>query len=176
MKHIIFCLGMMLATSLAHARELIVTVNGKELRLQATALNRVITAKDRQADNRQSAVSCSLLFHSLLAAGDIEAASQLTSDPAKTREMWSGYRERLGDAEFRKTMEEYFTSKTVIPSEIVHGNTHMLIVQPPDEPAGAQMYQREKEGFVRMEGMASDEAKVLGKIFGMIKSGSVKLQ
>jgi len=176
MKPLIFCLGMLLATSLAHATELTVTVNGKELRLQTTALNREITVKDRQAGDRHSAVGCSLLYHSLLAAGDIEKASHLTSDPAKSREIWTGYRERLGDDDFRKTMEEYFTSNTVIQAEIVHGSTHMLIVQPPNDPAGAQMYRREKNGFVRLEGMASDEAKTLGKVFGMIRSGAVKLQ
>jgi len=175
MKQIIFCLGMLLATSLAQARELVVTVNGTQVRLQATVLNREITTKDRQAKDRQSAVGCSLHFHGLLAAGDIDQASRLTSDPAKSREMWTSYRERLGKADFKKTMEEYFTSKTIIQTELVHGNTHMLVVQPPDEPAGAQMYRKEKEGFVRVEGMASDEAKALGKVFGMIRNGAVKL-
>jgi len=117
-----------------------------------------------------------LLFHSLLATGDINQASRLTTYPAKTSEMWTSYRERLGDADFKKTMEGYFTGKTVIQAEIIHGSMHMLIVQPPGEPAGAQMYRKVKDGFVRVEGMASDEAKTLGKVFGMIRSGNVKLQ
>jgi hypothetical protein len=176
MKQIIFSLAMLLTTSLAHARELTVTVNGAQVRLQTTTLNRELTAKDKQAGDRQSAVGCSLLFHGLLATGDIDQASRLTSDPAKAGEMWTSYRERLGDAEFKKMMEEYFTTKTVIQAELVHGNTHMLIVQPPNDPAGAQMYRQENGGFVRLEGMASDEAKTLGKVFGMIRSGTVKLQ
>ncbi len=134
-----------------------------------------VTAKAREAGDRLSAVGCSLLYHGLLATGDIEKASRLTSDPAKTKEMWTSYQERLGDADFRKTMEEYFTTKTVIQSEIIHGSMRMLLVQPKGEPAGAQMYRKANEGFVRMEGMDSDEAKVLGKVFGMIRSGAVKL-
>jgi len=176
MKQIIFCLGMMLATTLAHAGEMVVTINGKEIRLYATVLNREITAKDLREGDRLSAIGCSLLYHGLLAANEIDKASQLTTDPSKTREMLTQYRERLGDADFRKTMEEYFTGKTVIQSEIVYGSMHMIIVQPPGEPAGAQMYRKEKESFVRVEGMASDEAKTLGKVFGMIRSGALKLQ
>jgi hypothetical protein len=175
-KQIVFCLGMLLATSLAHARELIVTVNGKEVRLKTTIMNREIGVKDRNSGDRQSAVGCSLLFHSLLAANDIEKASRLTTDPRKTAEMWTHYRERVGGEEFRKSMVEYFTGKYVIVAEIVKDATHMLVVQPPGERAGAQMYLEQKDGFVRVDPPVSEDAKVLGKVLTMIQDGTVKLQ
>lgn len=93
-----------------------------------------------------------------------------------TQNIWTQCRERLGVDEFRQTLGEYFTAKNVVVAEIVKGSTHMLVVQPPDDRAGSQMYLNRNGTFVYPSAPTTDDANVLGKVLTMIQGGALKLE
>lgn len=176
MKMLAFCLGTLLISVTGYARDLVVPISGHDHKIKITTMHREITPGDRQTGSQTSALGCSLLFYSHLAANDIEKASLLSTDPKATQNIWTQYRERLGVDEFRQTMGEYFTVKNVVVAEIVKGATHMLVVQPPDDRAGAQMYLNRDGTFVYLSAPTTDDAKVLGKVLTMIQDGALKLE
>lgn len=174
MRMMAFCMGMLLVTATGYAKEMMVSVKGQDHKINITSMKREITPQDRQAGSQTSALGCSLLFYSHLAANDIEKASQLSTDPKSVLDMWTQYRERLGADEFKKFMDEYFTAKNVIVAEIVKGTTHMLVVQPPDEKAAAQLYLNRDGTFMLLGTPTMDDAKVLLKVLTMIQDGTLK--
>lgn len=164
----------LLLSALAHAGELIVNVGGKDATIQSRVLDREIGEKDRNAGSQASPLDCSLLYYSLLAKGDIEAAAKLATDPAAATSEWNQYRERLGAADFRKEMAAYFTAKNRVIAALTHGDETMLLVKTPDYTAG-QMY-RLKDGkyFVVSGRRFSEASKVLGKALNLINEGKLK--
>ena len=109
MKQLSLMIGMLLMSSLAQAKDLVVSVGGKDVTVKYNVLNREISEKDRDKGGQNSAAECSILFYSLLAKGDITGASQLAMDPAASAQEWGQYQERLGADDFKKEMAAYFT-------------------------------------------------------------------
>ena len=71
MKLFALTIGVLVMSSLAQAKDLVVDMGGKDVPVQYRALDREITGKDRNAGNQGSAVECSFLYFSLLAKDDI---------------------------------------------------------------------------------------------------------
>lgn len=175
MKSYLLLIGMLLISSLAQATDLIVNVDGKDTAVQYRVLEREISERDRNTGSQNGALECSLLYYSLLAKGEIRAASQLATDSAAVGDMWRQYRERLGASDFQKEMTAYFTSKNRVVAEIVFADEVMLLVKTPDYTAG-QIYRRKDGKYFVVAGRPMSEAsRVLGKVLNMIKEGKIKL-
>jgi len=175
MKAFALTFGMLLLSSLAPAKDLLVNAGGKDMTVQYSVVNREISEKDRGRGSQNSAIECSILYYSLLAQGDIEGASQLATEPAAAVELWTQYRERLGADDFRKEMAAYFTSKNTVLAEFLLTDEIMLVVKTPDYTAG-QIYQKKNGKYVVVAGKHLSEAsKTLGKALTLFKEGKVRL-
>ncbi len=167
-------IAFVLIASMAFAGDITIKVGGKDVVLKHTSINHEIKKSDIDKGGWDSAVECSFLFYSLLAKGDIQEASTLATDPTKTADIWTNYRERLGMDDFKKEMQGYFTSGNVILAELVLGEDTMLVIKTEDGTIG-QLYQK-KDAKYFMTGMPfSDAAKTLGKVLTMIQDGKIKL-
>jgi hypothetical protein len=174
MKIIISSIAFVLIASIVFAGDLKVKVDNKNVVLKKISINHEIKKTDRDKGGRNSALDCSLLYYSLLAKDDIQAASKLEADPVKAADKWSKYKERIGKDDFKKIMEDYFTSGNVILAELVLGEDSILVLKTEDGIAG-QFY-RKKDGKYFVIGMPfSDTADTLGKVLTMIQDGEVKL-
>lgn len=168
-------IGVMLFSSLAQAKELIVNSGGKDVAITYRTLNREIGEKDRGAGSQNSALECSFLYHGLLAQGDLQGASKLTTDPAAAVGQWANYQERLGADDFKKEMADYFTSKNTVLAELFLGEDAMLVVKTPEYIAG-QLYQKRNGKYIVFSGRpSSDSFKALGKALTQIQEGKIKL-
>lgn len=175
MKQLSLMIGMLLMSSLAQAKDLVISVGGKDVTVRYNLLNREITEKDRDKGSQNSSMECSFLYYSLLAKGDITGASQLAADPAAVAQEWGQYQERLGgSADFKKEMAAYFTSKNTIVAELLLAEETMLVVKTPDYTAG-QFYHKKNGKYVVSGKPFSDAVKTLGKVLTMINEGKVKL-
>ncbi len=155
------------------ARDLVVQSGGKDIAIKYQPLGREITAADRKAGNQASALGCSFLLYDLLARGDIAAAARLSGNPQAASATWTRYRDRLGDAGFRKEMSAYFTSKNVVVAELALEDERMLLVQTPNYLA-SQFYHKAGDKFTATEMPTTEAAKTLGKAFGLIREGKLK--
>lgn len=178
MNHIIWLAGLALTVRMACAEDIRIPVDGKDMYISFTVLNHEITLKDKDSTSQKNAVGCSFLFHKFLAENEVEKACVFTTDFGNSLEKWTNYQKRIGEKNFKKIMEEYFTAKYVILAELVKGTAHMLVVQPPDgiESAAAQMYVKKGNKFVLDEAMDSGDAKELLKLLPMIQDGILKLK
>jgi hypothetical protein len=174
MNSIIYIVGFVLMASVVSAGDLKVRIGDKDITLKNTSINREITAKDKGKGGQNSAMECSFLFYSLIAKGDIQGASKLTTDPVKAEEKWTSYRQRVGEEDFNKEMGSYFTSKNILVAELAVGNDVMLVVKTADGQIG-QLYQKKGEKYFLTEMPFSDSAKTLGKVLAMIREGKIKL-
>lgn len=168
-------IGLQMISSMALASELTVNLDGKDTVVQYRNVERQISEQDRNTGNQNGSLDCSLLYYSLLAKGDIHAASQLTTDAAAAAETWQQYRERLGAADFQNEMAAYFTSRNRFVAEVAFADEVMLLVKTPDRMLG-QIY-RHKDGkyFIVAGRPMSDASRVLGKVLNMINDGRIKL-
>ncbi len=175
MRQIAFCLAIVLmvfGAAMAQAAEMVVTVDGKQVRMDRVTINHEITVTDRNKGNQSSAMACSFLIYDLLAKGDIQGAAAFSTDPAKAADKWARYRTRIGEEAFNSTMKEYFTSKNVAMAELFINEDIMLVVRT-EHGALAQFYQKKDGKYL----MTNDPAagKTLGAILSMIREGKIKL-
>lgn len=175
MKSYLLLIGILLLSSLAQAADVTVNVGGKDATVQYRVIDREITEKDRNTGSQSSALDCSMQYYSLLARSDVKAAAQLTTDPAAATEMWTQYQKRLGAADFKKEMADYFTSRNRFIAEFVFADEAMLIIKTADD-TGAQLYRLNSGKYFVITGRPFSEAsRVLGKTLNMIKEGKIKL-
>jgi hypothetical protein len=170
MKRIALCSVMVLASAVAQAKELIVTVDGKEVKIDCTTINREIKAADKDKGSQAGAMTCSFMIYSLLAKNDIPGAAKLSIDPVKMTEKWTKYRDAVGVETFQKDMAAYFTSKNVVLAELVLDEETLLVVKTEDGPVG-QFYRIKDKKFL----MADKPPKTLGEVLNMIREGKIKL-
>ena len=175
MKSHLLVAATLLTSSLAQATDMTINVGGKDNVVQYRVVEREISEKDRNTGSQSSTVECSLLYYSLLAKGDINAASQIATDPSAATEMWTQYQARLGAADFKKEMAAYFVSKNRVIAEFVFADETMLVVKTPDFTAG-QIYRLKGGKYFVVTGRPLSEAsRVLGKALNMINEGKLKL-
>ncbi len=82
---------------------------------------RVVTAAE------ESAQPVAWRILRLLAAGDIEAAAQLSNEPARRREVLADYQGRVGEKEFRRVFDQYLSPNNHVVTELAIGS-HRLII------------------------------------------------
>jgi hypothetical protein len=95
-----------------------------------------------------------------LAAGDIEAGAALSNAPERRAEVLRDYRDRIGDAEFRRIFTEY--ASRPIAREIAIGDRR-LVMWDLDGPLGAQYFVRAGERFV-LDDVPSEERSDLRRV------------
>lgn len=156
------------------ADDLTVNAGGRDVVVQVRALGRDIVPGDRDTGGQQGPVECSLLYYSLLAKGDIAAASRLATDPAAAAETWQQYRERLGATAFEKEMAAYFTSRNRIVGEAAYGDEVMLLVKTSEYMAGQIYRRRDGKAYVVTGRPLSDASRILGKVLGLANEGKLK--
>jgi hypothetical protein len=172
MPHIILYLSILLVSIMTPAKELKVSVDGKEVKLACTVLNHEITEADKGLGNQTAALNASFLFYGTLAKGDIPGAAKLSVDPVKTVAKWTKYKDRAGADIFKQDMLAYFTSKNMVLAELVLGEDIMLVVKTEDYTAG-QFYQKKDGKYLMTDTPASA---VLGKVLTMIQEGTLTLK
>jgi len=163
---------MILAFSTAQAKELVVTLNGNEVKINYSMINHEIKEADKGKGDQASAMTCSFLVYKHLANGDIQGMAKLSAEPAKSLDKWTKYRERVGVEYFNKIMSDYFTSRNIVLAELVLAEETMLIIKTDDGLAG-QFYQK-RDGKYLMIDMPK-AGKTFGRILGMIKEDKLTL-
>ena len=174
MKILISSIAFILIASMAFADDLTVKVDDKDVVLKRTSINHEIMPVDKSRGSQNSPMECTFLFYSLLAKGDIQGASKLSLDPAKTLEKWTNYMERIGGNDFRKGIEDYYASNNIVLAELLLGDDTMLLIKSTDAITG-QFYKKKDGKYFRSEMSSSDNLIILGKVLTMIQEGKVKL-
>jgi hypothetical protein len=172
MKQIALCSAMALACAVVQAKELVVTVDGKEVKIDCTTINREIKAADKDKGSQASATTCSFMIYSLLAKNDIKGAAKLSTASVKMAEKWTKYRDAVGVETFQKDMAAYFTSTNVVLAELVLAEDTMLVVKTENGPVG-QFYQVKDKKYLMTDKPAA--GKTLGEVLNMIQEGKIKL-
>lgn len=173
-RPILLFLASLLMILPARAADLTMNVGGRDVVVQVRAVGRDIVPADRDTGGQQGPVECSLLYYSLLAKGDIPAASRLATDPVAASESWQQYRERLGVAAFQKEMAAYFTSRNRILGEAAYGDEVMLLVKTSEYMAGQIYRRRAGKAYVVTGRPLSDASRILGKVLGLANEGKLK--
>jgi hypothetical protein len=129
----------------------------------------LVVKNDQKLMNKLSPVSCSHLFYSLLAAGDIDGAAVLSNDPEKTRTKYTRQMDRTGQDEFKKMFAAYFSGSAKVRYCFSLGDHSMIIVRSNEMGMDiAQFYVKAGKQFL-VEEKESKERDQLGKIYGQLK-------
>ncbi len=109
-----------------------------------------------------------LLAH--LAAGNLEAASQLSTAPKQRYEVLRQYRDSVGEAEFRRVFSQYPANPA---AEIAQGERRLLVWKLPQGIAG-QYYVRVADRFL-LDDAPSAERSRLRSVLNDYRSGKLRL-
>lgn len=121
------------------------------------------------------AIATSLALYRALTTGDMEKVAALSNDPEKTVEKYRQYRERLGDADFRKMFTSYFDGSSTYTHELTIGSHHLLLIEDTDNAALAAQFYEARDGKFLVDEKPSPERDQLGKLFMAIREGKLKL-
>lgn len=139
----------------------------------------IIIRADEARMNQESAINCSLLFHSRLAKGDIAGAAGLGSDPDETKLLLTGLKEREGEDGLKKVASAYFNDTSTFKYEFVIGDHHLLVFDEMGKGLAAQPYVRVGDKFFQ-DWLRSDspsaEVKDLYVLFNALRDGKLKLE
>jgi hypothetical protein len=138
------------------------------------AISREWTTLD-QAD----AVNASFLFFTHLANGDLEKASLLSNNPAKTRAKYERFQAMRGKKSFQKMYADYFINKSFIRQHFIVGKHHMLVMEVPDFENPKQrdliaQFFEEKEGTYWFAEAQNDAIEDLSVLFRAVKENKLK--
>ncbi|HBC85447.1 MAG TPA: hypothetical protein DCZ94_00685 [Lentisphaeria bacterium] len=172
MGKITICLAIALVSAMVQAKELVVTVNGKEFKLDCTMINHEIKETDRDKGGQESVMACFFMYFDFLAKGNIQEASKLSTNPAKTVGSLTKLQENTGPEEFKKLMGKYFYENHIVLAEIIFEGDTMLVIR---KPGGfvAQLYQKVDGKFFMANKAASGT--VLGEVLNQLQTGKIKL-
>ena len=99
--------------------------------LAATA----VFSQEPAAPNSARGAALQLLQH--LAEGNLEAAAAMSNAPQRRLEVLRGYRDKVGEEEFRRVYARYFAPENRLIAEVAMGPRRLLVWQLGD--AGAQI-------------------------------------
>ena len=119
-------------------------------------------------DPTESARPTAELILRHLSTGDIDAVAALSNAPERRAEVLRDYRERVGDAEFRRIFAEY-ASKPVV-REIAIGERR-LVMWDLDGPLSAQYFVRVAERFV-LDDVPNDERSELRRVLNSYRKAT----
>ena len=132
--------------------------------------------KDKTRLNQSSAINCSHLYYSKLAAGDIACAAKLSNKLDMTTAKYALYMERMGKEEFKKMFEDYFGGNAEVRAEIVLGRHTMLVLYDSgNEMYLGQMYVKTDSTYMVAE-QEDKEVDQLGSLLNEIQDGKMKLK
>lgn len=112
---------------------------------------------------------------SLLGAGKITDAAEMSNAPQRRRQVLSDYRDAVGDAEFRRVFGQYASPPNRLVAEIVIGERHLLVwdlVDASHRLAG-QYFVRAGDGFLLDDAPSTDRAR-LQRVLGAYRQGRIK--
>ena len=144
-----FCSILLLACQLSPADERTYTYKGRVIRYSITVFKPPLPMRpDPKRANQDSAVNCAILFMSRLRAGDIQGASELSSDPQHVIDLYSKYKIRVGDAVYVEQLSKIFGDDLHYTYDLVIGSEHALL---PDKRPGLAHYVKERNGRFLIE-------------------------
>jgi hypothetical protein len=109
----------------------------------------------------------------LLAAGNIDAAAELSNAPARRREVLRDYLRSVGEAEFRRVFGEYAERRVV--SEVAIGDRHLIVWDLGDAQhhLAGQYFVRVPGGFL-LDDVPSEERLRLARLLRAYRTGRIK--
>jgi hypothetical protein len=110
-----------------------------------------------------------------LAAGNIEDAAQLSNAPRRRYEELAGYRERVGEEEFRRVFGRYFAPENRLVAEVAI-DAHRLLVWDLGEAGHrlAGQYYVEAGGKFLMDDVPNAKRSQLRRILEAYRSGKLR--
>lgn len=153
---------LLLAAASAQAQERSVTLDGGE-----TLSYRLV------AEAADSARSTSTRLLHLLAAGDIDAAAELSNAPARRRQVLRDYLNSVGEAEFRRVFGEYAERRVI--AEVAIGDRRLLVWDLGDAAhhLAGQYFVRSPNGFV-LDDEPNEERSRLTRLLRAYRAGRIK--
>ena len=103
-----------------------------------------------------------------LAAGDIDAAAALSNAPERRAQLLRDYRDRVGEAEFRRIFTEYASHP--VAREVALGERR-LVMWDLDGPLSAQYFVRAGDNFV-LDDVPSKERSELRRVLASFRRAS----
>src|SRR5579863_6192283 len=129
-----FCSMLLLACQLSLADERTYNYKGRVIHYSITAFKPPLPMRpDPRRANQDSAVNCAILFMSRLRAGDIQGASELSTDPQHVIDLYSKYKARIGDPAHAEQLAKIFGDDLHYTYDLVIGSEHALL---PDKRPG----------------------------------------
>jgi hypothetical protein len=133
----------------------------------------LLAAAPALAQDSAQPVAMRILRH--LAEGDLEAAAALSNAPQRRLEVLRGYRNAVGEEEFKRIFGRYFAPENRLVAEVVVGR-HRLLVWELGEAANrvAGQYFVEAAGGFLLDDVPSRERSELRRVLQDYRSGKVK--
>jgi hypothetical protein len=124
-------------------------------------------------DTDDSARGASARLLRLLAAGNIDAAAELSNAPARRREVLRDYLRSVGEAEFRRVFGEYAERRVV--SEVAIGDRHLIVwdLGDAEHHLAGQYFVRVPGGFL-LDDVPSEERLRLARLLRAYRTGRIK--
>lgn len=122
-----------------------------------------------------------LKINSLLADGKIGKAAKLTNDPETFKEERTAYKKRIGDKEFKKISNEFFTNLIRVVYELKIKDSYALVISVPKyakygSPIVFQSFVEDPDGnFLADEKAASTHYHDLVRVITDIKEEKIKI-
>jgi hypothetical protein len=136
----------------------------------ASAPPRELPAYREVLDSADSARPTAERILKYLAAGEIDAAAALSNAPERRAQVLRDYRDRVGEAEFRRIFSEY--ASRPVQREIAIGERHALIWDIGAD-LGAQYFVRAGDNFV-LDDVPNAERSELRRVVLAYRSGRLK--
>lgn len=135
---------LLLACQLSPADERTYTYKGRVIRYSVTIFKPPLPMRpDPERENQDNAANCAILFMSRLRAGDIQGASELSTDPQHVIDLYSKYKTRIGDPAYAEQLSKIFGDDLHYTYHLVIGSEHALL---PDKRPGLAHYVKERNG------------------------------
>lgn len=111
----------------------------------------------------------------LLAEGKIDDVAAMSNAPERRRQVLSEYRDRVGEAEFRRVFGQYASPPNRLIAEAVIGERHLLVwdLAGSHHVLAGQYFIRNGERFF-LDDVPNTERAQLGRVLQAYRTGKVK--
>lgn len=185
MKKLIFAIVIAFLSPLAQAqdiKDMTHVAEGKKIAYQLKVYKPKLKIKaDETRFNQESAVNCSHLLYSLLSKGDVDGAAGLSNDPETFKAKFQGFKDRIGEDEFKQAFSKYFSGTAAVKYELIIGDYRLLILEVLDAEISkkkflaAQPYVMDGGKFLS-DDRPSEQKNQLDVLFNAITNKKLKLQ
>jgi hypothetical protein len=110
----------------------------------------------------------------LLSQGKIDEAAAMSNAPPRRREVLGDYRDKVGEAEFKRVFAQYASPPNRLVAEIVIGDRHLLVWDLADagHRLAGQYFVRAGERFV-LDDAPNPERSRLQRVLGAYRQGRI---